>query len=104
MRSDSYIQRNLSGFLCENMISLLACLVQNTPKFPKTKNEESILENWRLLSDMLKKFSIASVLRILNKKTLTYKEIHIKYAWLAMLLYAILPTTHYPKILVIYAK
>ncbi|KAL0716300.1 hypothetical protein Bca4012_065622 [Brassica carinata] len=47
---------------------------------------------------MLKKISIASVIRMLKHKTVTARERRIKYVCLSMLWYVILPTTHTPRI------
>ncbi|KAF8102779.1 hypothetical protein N665_0195s0016 [Sinapis alba] len=57
-------------------------------------NEQPIYNS---LYGMLKEVSVASVIRMLKRKTVTTTEIRIKYALLAMLTY-IVPTTHVAKI------
>ncbi|KAF8116405.1 hypothetical protein N665_0018s0015 [Sinapis alba] len=71
-------------------------------KFPKaSKNMKNLISEkpyWHSFFGMLKEVSVSSVIRMLKRKTVTDKEIHIKYVCIAMLSFVILPTTHYPKI------
>ncbi|KAF8087013.1 hypothetical protein N665_0603s0015 [Sinapis alba] len=75
----------------------------NCKKFPKRSKKRSknfIAEKpyWGELFGTLKEVPVHSVVRMLKKKTVTDKEVRIKYAYLSLLASVILPTTHAPRI------
>ncbi|KAF8109333.1 hypothetical protein N665_0098s0061 [Sinapis alba] len=60
--------------------------------------EFSLKPYWGELFGALKEVHVHSIVRILKKKTVTDKEVRIKYVYLSLLASVILPTTHAPRI------
>lgn len=99
--SDNPIRFSLREFA---IVTRLPC-----GKYPETSS--SVQSNpikeqpyYSSLFGMLKEVSVANVIKMLKRRTVTDKEIRIKYACLALLSSVILPTSHTPKILVEHAE
>ncbi|KAL0876593.1 hypothetical protein Bca101_026298 [Brassica carinata] len=71
----------------------------NCSKLPKhTKKRAKKIISWGELFGTLKEVPVTSVVKMLKKRTVTDREMRVKYALLALLAAVILPTTHTPRI------
>lgn len=81
----------------------------NCGKLPKhqKKNSEKFLSKkpyWGELFGTMTEVPVTSVVKMLKKRTVTDRDIRIKYALLAFLYAVILPTTHTPRISQVFAE
>lgn len=73
---------------------------QKLPKRCKKRSKNFMAEKpyWGELFGSMKEVPVSTVVKMLKRKTVTDKELRLKYAYLALLSSVILPTTHNPRI------
>lgn len=73
---------------------------RKVPKNSKKRAKQTISDKpyWVDLFGTLKDVTVSSVVKMLERKTVTGKDMRVKYAFLALLAGVILPTSHSPRI------